>query len=54
MVGMLPIGMSNLVGMIVLSAVIVIYKLALAPTLRRMLALSTAAVAFGVIYAVDA
>jgi predicted metal-binding membrane protein len=46
------IGMSNLLWMIVLAAVVFAYKLAPAPTLRRMLALSVALVALGVLYAV--
>ena len=51
MVAMVLIGMSNLVWMIVLTAVISIYKLAPAPTLRWRLALSAALVALGVLYA---
>jgi predicted metal-binding membrane protein len=46
------IGMSNLLGMIVLAAVVFAYKVAPAPTLRRMLALSGALVALGILYAV--
>jgi hypothetical protein len=48
------IGLSNLIWMIMLSAVILIYKLAPAPTLRWMLGLSAAVVAFGVLYAASA
>ena len=54
MVAMVLIGMSNLVWMIVLSAVVLAYKVAPAPTPRRMLALSAAMVALGVVYAVGA
>ena len=46
------IGMSNLVWMIVLSAVVLADKIAPAPTFPRRLALSVALVAFGVLYAV--
>src|ERR671930_163518 len=54
MAAMVLIGMSNLVWMIVLAAVVLAYKLAPAPTPRRMLALSAAMVALGVVYAVGA
>jgi predicted metal-binding membrane protein len=54
MVAMMLIGMSNLVWMIVLAAVVLIYKLAPAPTPRWMFALSAALVALGVTYAVGA
>ena len=54
MVAMVLIGMSNLVWMIVLAAVVLAYKVAPAPTLPRMLALSAAMVALGVVYAVGA
>jgi predicted metal-binding membrane protein len=54
MVAMLLIGMSNLVWMIVLAALVLIYKLAPAPTPRWMLALSAALVALGIVYAVAA
>jgi len=54
MVAMVLIGLSNLIWMIMLSAVILIYKLAPAPTLRWMLGLSAAVVAFGVLYAASA
>jgi hypothetical protein len=40
--------------MIVLTAVVLAYKIAPAPTLRRRLALSVAMVAFGVLYVVGA
>jgi predicted metal-binding membrane protein len=51
MVAMVLIGMSNLVWMIVLGAVVLAYKVAPAPTLPWMLALSAAMVALGVVYA---
>src|SRR5947207_10237294 len=54
MVAMVLIGMSNLVWMIVLSAAVLAYKIAPAPTLPWMLALSAAMVALGVAYAVGA
>jgi predicted metal-binding membrane protein len=54
MLAMVLIGMSNLVWMIVLTAVISTYKLAPAPALRRRLALSAAVVALGVLYAAGA
>jgi hypothetical protein len=54
MVAMVLIGMSNLVVMIVLTAVILTYKLAPAPTLRWASALSGAVVALGVLYAATA
>ena len=54
MLALVLIGMSNLMWMIVLTAVILAYKLAPAPTLRRMLALSAAVVALGVLYAASA
>jgi predicted metal-binding membrane protein len=54
MVAMVLIGMSNLVWMIVLSAVVVAYKVAPAPTLPWMVALSAAMVALGVVHAVGA
>ena len=54
MVAMVLIGMSNLVWMIVLSAVVLAYKVAPAPTLPWMLALSAAMVALGVVYAAGA
>jgi predicted metal-binding membrane protein len=46
------IGMSNLVWMTLLAAVILVYKIAPAPTPRSMVALSVALVALGVLYAV--
>jgi predicted metal-binding membrane protein len=52
MAGMVLIGMSNLVWMIVLAAVVLAYKVAPAPTPRSMVALSVALVALGVLYAV--
>ncbi len=54
MLAMVLIGMSNLVWMIVLTAVISTYKLVPAPTLRWRLALSAAVVALGVLYATGA
>ncbi len=54
MLAIVLIGMSNLVWMIVLTAVILMYKLAAAPGLRRMLAPSAAIVALGVLYAATA
>ena len=50
MLAMVLIGTSNLPWMIVLAAVVSIYKLAPAPTLRWRLALSVAVVALGVLY----
>jgi predicted metal-binding membrane protein len=52
MVAMVLIGMANLVWMIVLAAVVLVYKVAPAPTPRSMAALSVALVALGVLYAV--
>ena len=54
MVAMVLIGMSDLVWMTVLAAVVLAYKLAPAPTPRWMLALSVLMVALGVLYAVSA
>jgi predicted metal-binding membrane protein len=51
MVAMVLIGLSNLVWMIALTAVVLIYKLAPAPTPRRIVALSVALVALGILYA---
>ena len=48
------IGMSNLVWMIVFTAVVFVYKLASAPTLPRRLVLSIALVAFGLLYVLGA
>jgi predicted metal-binding membrane protein len=54
MVALVLIGLSNLLWMIVLTAVILTYKLAPAPTPRWMVALSAAVIALGVLYAVSA
>jgi predicted metal-binding membrane protein len=54
MLAVVLIGMSNVVWMVVLTAVISTYKLAPAPTLRWRLALSAAVVALGVLYAAGA
>jgi predicted metal-binding membrane protein len=54
MVAMVLIGISNLVWMIALTAVLLIYKLAPAPTPRFWLALSAATAALGVLYAASA
>jgi predicted metal-binding membrane protein len=54
MVAMVLIGLSNLIWMIVLTAVILIYKLAPAPTLLWASALSAAVIAVGVLYAANA
>ena len=54
MLAMVLIGMSSLVWMTVLAAVVLAYKLAPAPTPRSMLALSVSMVALGVLYAVSA
>jgi predicted metal-binding membrane protein len=54
MVAMVLIGLSNLGWMIALAAVTLIYKLAPAPTRDRILALSAALVALGVLYALGA
>jgi predicted metal-binding membrane protein len=51
---MVLIGMSNLVWMIVLAAVVLVYKVAPAPTPRSTVALSVALVALGVVYALVA
>jgi predicted metal-binding membrane protein len=51
MIAMVLIGMSNLVWMIVLAAVVLASKVAPAPTQRSMVALSVALVALGVLYA---
>jgi predicted metal-binding membrane protein len=50
MVAMLLIGMANLVWMIVLAAVVLVYKVGPAPTPRSMVVLSVALVALGVLY----
>jgi predicted metal-binding membrane protein len=52
MVAMVLIGTANPVWMIVLAAVVLVYKVAPAPTPRSMVALSVALVALGVLYAV--
>jgi predicted metal-binding membrane protein len=52
MLAMVLIGMSSLVWMIVLAAVVLVYKVAPALTPRSMVALSVALVALGVLYAV--
>jgi predicted metal-binding membrane protein len=52
MVAMVLIGMANLVWMIVLAAVVLVYKVGPAPTPRTMMASSGMLVAFGVLYAV--
>ena len=54
MAAMVLIGLSNLIWMIALTAVILIYKLAPAPTPRWRAALSIALVALGIFYAVGA
>ncbi len=52
MVAMVLIGLANLLWMIVLAAVVLVYKVAPAPTPRSMVASSGVLVAFGVLYAV--
>jgi predicted metal-binding membrane protein len=54
MLAMVLIGMSSLVWMTVLAAVVLAYKLAPAPTPRWILALSVAMVALGLLYAASA
>ena len=54
MVAMVLIGFSNLAWMIGLSALVLVYKLAPAPNQARMLTLSAALVALGVLYALAA
>lgn len=54
MLAAMLIGMSNLVLMIVLTVIVLAYKLTPAPTLRRMLVLSAGMVAVGVVYALGA
>jgi len=54
MVAMVLIGMSDLLWMIVLAAVVLVYKIAPAPTPRSMVVLSVALVVLGVLYAVRA
>jgi predicted metal-binding membrane protein len=52
MVAMVLIGMANLAWMIVLAALVLVYKLAPAPTPRSMVASSGLLVALGVLYVV--
>ena len=54
MLAMVLIGMSSLVWMTVLAAIVLAYKLATAPTPRWMWALSLSMVALGILYAVSA
>jgi predicted metal-binding membrane protein len=54
MVAIVLIGMSSLIWMIVLSALVLVYKLAPAPTVPRMLILSAALVLLGILYAMAA
>jgi predicted metal-binding membrane protein len=54
MLAMVLIGMSNLVWMIVLTAVVLAYKIAPAATLRWRLAMSAAVVALGILYTASA
>ena len=54
MVAMVLIGMSSLIWMIVLSALVLVYKLAPAPTQRGMVTLSAALALLGVVYATAA
>jgi hypothetical protein len=54
MVAMVLIGLSSFVWMIALTAGIMIYKLAPAPTRGWTLALSVTVVALGILYAVGA
>ena len=54
MVAMVLIGLSNVAWMIGLSALVLVYKLTPAPTQPRMLTLSAALVALGVLYALAA
>lgn len=54
MLAMALIGMSSLIWMTLLAAVVLAYKLAPAPTPRWMLALSVSMVTLGVLYAVSA
>src|SRR5579859_363339 len=54
MLAMLLIGLSSLAWMIVLTAVILVYKLAPAPTPRWTIALSVALVALGIVYWIGA
>jgi len=52
MAAMVLIGMANPIWMIVLAAIVLVYKIAPAPTPRSMVALSGTLVALGVLYAV--
>jgi predicted metal-binding membrane protein len=54
MIAMVLIGVSNLVWMIVLAAVVLVYKIAPVPPPRATVALTVALVALGVLYAVGA
>ena len=54
MVAMVLIGLSNLVWMIVLAAVVLVYKIAPAPTPCSRVALTVALVALGVLHAAGA
>ncbi len=54
MIAIVLIGMSNVIWMIGLTAVVLAYKVAQGPTLRWMLALSVAMMALGVLYAASA
>jgi predicted metal-binding membrane protein len=54
MVAMVLIGISSLFWMIVLAALVLVYKVAPAATPRSMVALSAALIALGVVYAVGA
>jgi len=54
MVAMVLIGVSNLVWMIVLAAVVMVYKIAPVPTPRATVSATVALVALGVLYAVGA
>ena len=51
MVAMVIIGMSNLIWILILSGLVLVYKLAPAASMRRTLLLSGALVALGVVYA---
>jgi hypothetical protein len=51
MVAMVIIGMSNLTWILILSGVVLVYKLAPAASTRRTLLLSAALGALGVVYA---
>ena len=51
MVAMVLIGISNLLWMIALTALVLIYKLAPAPTLRSASAMRAAVIVLGILYA---